>query len=153
MRLGVNIQYLSFSGKMKDKKIIVLVILSIAAVISLIYGIASPSKSKSRALRRSFSRGEVKNINSEKIETPFKRSAKRTGYSDWGRNPFVLPEIRDSLEVALNGILWDRENPRAIINNKNVKVGDKTGLYTVEEISKDTVVLTDGIRRLELRVE
>lgn len=140
---------------MKDKKSIVLVILSIAAIISLIHGIGSLSKTKSRkfVLRQNFQRGEVKNIDSEGIQTFLNRQEKRIDYSDWGRNPFVLPEIRDSLEVVLNGILWDKENPRAIINNKNVRIGDKAGVYTVEEISEDKVVLTDGIRRLELRVE
>ncbi len=44
-------------------------------------------------------------------------------------------------ELILNGIVWDADNPYAIINNDVVKVGDKFGGITVVEITEKNVIL------------
>jgi len=77
----------------------------------------------------------------------------------WGRDPFSLAatSIKDiGLEsLILNGIMWDEDNPYAIINTDVVKVGDTLGSgITVVEITKNSVILEeDGDRHtLQLNV-
>jgi uncharacterized protein YxeA len=57
-------------------------------------------------------------------------------------------------DLILNGIVSDRENPYAIINNDVVKVGDKVNDMTVIEINEKSVVLEqDGQKHtLELNL-
>lgn len=70
----------------------------------------------------------------------------------WGRDPFSLAatSIGDiGLEsLILNGIMWDEDNPYAIINTDVVKVGDTLGSgIIVVEITKNSVILEqDGDR-------
>lgn len=77
----------------------------------------------------------------------------------WGKDPFLmdasnLKEHQDMAGLVLNGIVSDRENPYAIINNDVVKLGDKVNDMTVIEINEKSVILEqDGQRHtLELNV-
>ena len=54
--------------------------------------------------------------------------------------------------LYLDGILWDKEKPLAIISGNIVKRGDKIGRYLVMEIKPAGVVLDDGTNDFELRV-
>jgi len=136
---------------MRNKKIIVLVILSVAAVFSLLYGIITPSK------RRARSSSKPVNIQPKKVATTAKgitlvsRRTKRSNYSSWGRSPFILQETTDN-ELALNGILWDAKNPQAVINGEIVGVGDKINKYSVVDIDKNKVILNDGTEDCELKL-
>ena len=69
------------------------------------------------------------------------------------RDPFV-PLVRDGRIVnpraasgilpVLYGILWDPDGrSMALINDREVSVGDQVGAYRVEEIQPDAVVLAD----------
>lgn len=55
-------------------------------------------------------------------------------------------------KLILNGIAWDQKNPRAVINNRIVTIGDKVGNSTVVEILRDHVVLNDGTANFEFRL-
>ncbi|MFH0762303.1 MAG: hypothetical protein V1925_00205 [Candidatus Omnitrophota bacterium] len=76
------------------------------------------------------------------------------------RNPFaaaagVKADDTSSVQadqIALSGILWDKDKPLAIINNKVVKTGDKAGGCRVVEIKEESVVLNDGARDFELKL-
>lgn len=77
----------------------------------------------------------------------------------WGRDPFFFDSVisgktENLSEFILNGIMWDKDNPYAVINNEVVKLGDKIGDKTVVEINEKNVVLEqDGQRHtLELNV-
>ncbi|NQT74979.1 MAG: hypothetical protein HQ566_00490 [Candidatus Omnitrophica bacterium] len=63
----------------------------------------------------------------------------------WGRDPFFPAKAGASgagLEgVVLNGIMWDANNPLAIINSDVVKLGDKVRDMTVIEITEANVIL------------
>ena len=65
----------------------------------------------------------------------------------WGRDPFLFGASTMTsfgLEgLLLNGIVWDKENPYAIINNDVVKIGDKIGDITVVEINEESVVMEE----------
>ena len=74
----------------------------------------------------------------------------------WGRDPF-LPDTSNTKEqgmedLALNGIMPDKQNPYAIINNEIVKLGDKVGGMTVIEINENNVVLDENGERHTLEL-
>jgi hypothetical protein len=78
--------------------------------------------------------------------------SKKSSYPDWGRNPFVVSSAV-SQEFILGGILWDVNKPAAIINGEVVAKGDSVGSYVVVEVQPDRVILNDGEKDIELRLE
>jgi hypothetical protein len=80
------------------------------------------------------------------------RSASRSVYQGWGRNPFSLEKNMPDLNSGLNlrGIVWDKLNPQAIINDAIVKKGDRIGRHTVMDIGKNSVWVNDGANDFEL---
>jgi hypothetical protein len=144
---------------MQNKKLIALIILSIGAVISLIYGITTPSKIRRDIARES---NVVVSRSDEGAGTAVgrviytKRYREKTTFRSWGRNPFIekgSPAAQDTPRLTLNGIVWDKESPTAIINGEIVGVGDKIGKITVVSIRKTTVTLNDGVKNFRLRIE
>ncbi|MBL7091809.1 MAG: hypothetical protein ISS24_00185 [Candidatus Omnitrophica bacterium] len=85
--------------------------------------------------------------------TPVQR--KRTGFADWGRNPFIwYREGSDTVAgLTLSGIIWDNEASYAIINGAIVHSGDKIAGKTVRRIESDKVILSDGLRNYVLELE
>lgn len=141
----------------QNKKLIILIFLSVLAVFSLIWGAAAPTKSKSRSLassgsgsvgqEESVSLSETSSLIGEGLSV--QRHAQRSAYSNWGRNPFTKgAPIKTS---SLEGILWDEKVPMALISGETVKKGDKIGSSTVIDIQKDRVILNDGTKDIELR--
>lgn len=82
---------------------------------------------------------------------------KNSLFPNWGRNPFYQRASSQGTRPAetplLEGIFWDEEDPRAIIKDTVVRVGDKIDMYTVTDISKDKVVIRDGRKYYELKIE
>lgn len=75
----------------------------------------------------------------------------------WGRDPFLLDASTNAQEegvedLSLNGIMPDKQNPYAIINNEVVKLGDKVGGMTVIEINENSVVLDENGQRHTLEL-
>lgn len=135
---------------MQNKKLLLLIALSIIAVFSLFYGVFNPSRTKRNLLTKDT--GLEKAIVTEKGIIFLTRRAKRSDYSYWGRNPFSISGSRIMRLGALtiNGILWDKKNPLAIINEEIVKVGDKIDGNKVVSIEQDRVILNDGSKDIEL---
>lgn len=77
---------------------------------------------------------------------------KKSSYPDWGRNPFVFSSAV-SQDFTLGGILWDVNKPAAIISGEVVAKGDSVGSYVVVEVQPDRVILNDGEKDIELRLE
>lgn len=145
---------------MKNKKIIILVILSVGAVFSLTYGMLTPSKIRREIRSRSVS-AKKKGIAATQEKSiasiaPSTRHSSRTSYTSWVRDPFSSgPAVSSPTTISdmrLTGILWDDVAPLAMINDNPIGVGDKIGGYTVADIQKDTVILTDGTKNYELRL-
>jgi len=81
------------------------------------------------------------------------------------RNPFIWPAgqkaIFDHLdgsprpdpfaELDLNGIIWVRDTPVVIINNRQLRKGDTIDGIKVREITRDSVVLATKKTRRTLR--
>lgn len=87
-------------------------------------------------------------------------------YDDKGkRDPFVslvddngyyLLEtelLYSSSELQLSGILWDPQGrSSALINNQVVKVGETIYGFTIKDITKEAVVISNGNQEFILRV-
>ena len=73
---------------------------------------------------------------------------KRTEFVDWGRNPFIYPQIKENVSsisnLELSGIIWSDGEGRAFINDSIVCVGDKINDKAVKQIEHNRVILTDG---------
>lgn len=76
----------------------------------------------------------------------------------WGRDPFSMEAaLSDGAisisDLKLEGILSRHgQNPHAIINGEVLEEGDKVGDATIVEISKDTVIVTDGEKNYSLHL-
>lgn len=75
---------------------------------------------------------------------------------EWERDPFAAPQVMASLvkavNLTLNGILWDENTPRAIVNEKTLHKGDTIYGYTVLDIKPRSVLLKTGEKNIELQV-
>ncbi len=89
--------------------------------------------------------------NAAEAVTQKKKDFIKDEFPAWGRDPFREADISLS-RLGLQGIMWDPENPKAIISNRIVQVGDSVGENTIIEIKRDKVVLTDGTNTFELRL-
>ena len=72
----------------------------------------------------------------------------RSAYQDWGRNPFALGQKQDTLMIE--GILWDQQSPKVMINGNILGVGEKFGSVTIVDIKPNTVILKDKDAEVEL---
>lgn len=73
------------------------------------------------------------------------------------RDPFTAAPIvsmeKSSSGVLLEGIVYDKANPMALINNQVVKIGSRVGINTVINIKQNSVILNDGTKDFELRLK
>ncbi|NQT22894.1 MAG: hypothetical protein HQ579_05575 [Candidatus Omnitrophica bacterium] len=136
---------------MKNKKTIIAIILGIGAIISIIYGITSKPTGvhKSPGVSQTSDRH---GLSQEERIVPTKRLSQRTRFKSWGRNPFA-PGSAGRGGLSLSGIIWSKRSPKAVINSEVVSVGDNIGVYSVKEIKKDCVILSDGTEDCELKME
>lgn len=73
----------------------------------------------------------------------------------WGRDPFMQagrPEGETVSEFKLAGILYEQDNPQAIINDEIVGVDGIVGGWKVVSIKPDVVFLRKGDRSKELHL-
>lgn len=91
-------------------------------------------------------------------EPLYVRFQKETEGLELIRDPFSKQAITPTAvkgkvsSLQLNGIAWDEERPTAIINNEIAEVGSQIDEYTVVEIRKDRVILSDGEQNLVLTI-
>lgn len=137
---------------MRDKKITILIVLSVFAAISLFYGISASARRGAPGGHKTAERGLGRAPSPEPSFLP--RRAKRSRFTFWKRNPFTpgegSPKVYQGLD--LDGIIWDEKNPLAIINGRIVKINDKVGDKLVVDIKRDRVILSDGVNNLELKL-
>lgn len=75
--------------------------------------------------------------------------------SAWGRCPFsgkVFYGEAKALDLKLTGILWDEDNPQAIINDEIREIGQKVGKFKIIEILPEEVIVSDGTEKFELKI-
>jgi len=63
----------------------------------------------------------------------------------------VKPKPKPKLQITLNGIIFDKENPMAIINGDIYKTSDKIGEYSILSISEKGVQLRSEKENLFLQ--
>lgn len=137
---------------MRDKKIIILIILLIFAVVSLIYGISA--RPKGGAKRVYIATGGSLQQASSQAALSTQRRAKRSKFTSWKRNPFVPTGVSGmSSNLVLSGILGSGTNLKAMIGDAIVGKGDKVGDNTVVEVKKNSVILNDGTKDFELKLK
>lgn len=137
---------------MQNKKLIILIVLGVTAIFSLLYGITANPKGRKNLPSKQGIIHQGEKIESEKRIEPRKRRAKKTKFSSGARNPFS-PRGSFLAASGLSGILWDKESPKAIINNNIVGIGDKVDGNTLVDIRQDRVILNDGTKNFELLLE
>ena len=77
----------------------------------------------------------------------------RTMLLAWSRDPFTRgASLAEGSGLTLAGILWDPQQPLAIINGQTVHVGEELEGYRVTEITSDRVSLTDGTQTFQLSI-
>ncbi len=136
---------------MQNKKIIILIILGMVAIFTLIYGLTSAPKGKKGLSLKQETAYQIEKAEIEKAAIAMKRGTKRTKFASWGRNPFLL-KTGSASALCLTGILLDKENPKAIINDNIVSIGDKIAGNTVVNITEEKVILNDGAKDFDLKL-
>lgn len=150
----------------RKKDIVELIIISVLIFILLLLGmkslgrirrakrIKSAPKSLTTTYRKRTSAGETRG-QTEGIYKHLEQEAKNLKIK---RDPFAFgstistPETTAS-DLSLVGILWDKVNPLAIIDDNIVKIGDSVGSNKVVDIRQDRVILNDGINDFELNLD
>lgn len=70
-------------------------------------------------------------------------------------NPFVRGRGSGASGIGpldLSGIIWDEQNPNAIISNTVVREGDMIGKYKIIKINRDSVVISGDKGQQTLRI-
>lgn len=91
----------------------------------------------------------------------YKKLEEETKSMELKRDPFTFTfaksqpdsSVASARELRLSGIVWDQDNPGAIINNKIVAVGQEVDGNKVVDIKENRVILNDGTHNFELRIE
>jgi hypothetical protein len=127
----------------------VLVVIFLLAVTSAVHKIRKVKRPKVK--RAAAAVIEETSVEEEQL---FRRLAEESKDLVLKRDPFTgVLLVPSQTGAALSGILWSQEHPLAIVNDIIVVIGDKVGPNTVVDIKQDSVVLSDGIKTLELRLE
>lgn len=128
---------------MADKKKIILAVLAVMSVFVWMRGIAIYSKGS----RTKHSPG---------VNPVFAaRQAPRSEYKDYKRNPFTTAPVSQSqgAGLRLSGIISDENGLYALINDQIAHLGDKINGHTVVDITQGKVILNDGAKNIELKIE
>lgn len=141
---------------MKNSKVVILVVLGIIAISSLVYGLsAKPKWQKSTVEQGTVIKKPGEAGRAENVVGQTKRRAKRTQFRSWKRNPFVPKGVPGTAysKLVLNGILASGKTFKAMIGDAIVGKGDKVEGNTVIEVKRDRVILNDGTKDFELKLE
>lgn len=129
-----------------DKKKAILAVLAFISVFIWYNGLKSSSKKKNNAPS-----GYLETYSSgQKL-----KQKKRAGYKEWGRDPFVITQTpaSHSSALALGGIVYDEKDSYVLINDQVLHRGDQVNGNRVVDIKRDRVILNDGNKDIELRLE
>ena len=94
--------------------------------------------------------GNVGSIDIAALSRSRSQKKTRTAYTEWGQNPFMLKRVPRALYIE--GIMWDKKNPKAIINGSIIGIGDYVGPNMVVDIKQNSVIIQgeDGETELQL---
>ena len=135
---------------MKDKKLIVLIVLGALAMFSIVYGLISPTKAEREAKKDDETTQEQSGKAGEIVL--HERQTERTKYKTYKRNVFVPKGSTKANKLILDGIMWSEQSPKAMIDNEIVGVGEKIGTNTVVDIKPDQVILNNGAEDFAIKL-
>lgn len=132
------------------KKKIILAVLCVIAIFTITRNIRPRPVADGGA---GLAGGVLSNISGDPAS--LKRTAKRTDFESWERNPFSPKAVvtRKASGLILSGIFWDDGNPSAIIDDEIVNIGSRIGSVVVIDITKKGVCLNDGVNDFDLSLE
>ncbi|MFH1504664.1 MAG: hypothetical protein ABIH08_04695 [Candidatus Omnitrophota bacterium] len=73
----------------------------------------------------------------------------------YGREDPFNPVFNEKAIVSstgLSGIIWDEQNPKAIINGEIIGIGEEIGSNKIIKIEQNKVILSDGSSEFELKL-
>lgn len=131
---------------MADKKKIVLIMLAVISVFVWLRGLGFFGNNR-RA--KKYPGGAIYSSSTSARQAP------RSEYKDYKRNPFTAASVSQSqgAGLQLSGIIYDEKGLYALINDQIVHLGDKIGEYAVTGITQSKVILNDGAKDIELKIE
>ena len=147
---------------MERKKIIQLaatVVLVVILLLAVNNAIRASGKRKHRAAVKAASLPGAGPASVDTAGKPlYQIQEEEAGAADLKKDPFA-PLVKEEKKapapapvITLTGILWDKDKPLAIINNRVVKIGDTAGGSRVVEIKENSVILNDGTKDFELKL-
>ncbi len=149
----------------KDKiQLVITGILIIVLIVILASGLGKnrKKKRKSRSASRPAASAQTSISSSPTPPSAFHDLQDKAQDIELVRDPFTLkkieaeeedPEGGKSVKLILVGISWDPEYPKAIINGKIVQKGSQLDRYTVIDVLRDRVLLSDGTEKIELMLD
>lgn len=140
-----------------QKKEIIKISVSGVLILVLFLTIAGGLSCRRQPKKPSLGQGAAVKPEKAREKGLFSRLEEEAGKVELSRDPFSA-EIIKSPKVSqpgpyLSGIVWDQKLPKAIIDDVIVGIGEKVGDNTIIDIQKDKVILNDGSRNFELRLE
>jgi len=134
--------------------------LIISGVLVFILIILAASQLKRASKRRTVRAENVKSVQESAVSSPMEAASSETIFSycenlQWGRDPFTKVEEKraEFINLVVEGIIWDKDNPQAMISGEVVKVGGKVGDKTVVVIKESCVILSDGEKEYTLNLQ
>ena len=74
----------------------------------------------------------------------------KTAYAQWGSNPFMLKRAPQAINIE--GIMWDANDPKAIINGNIVGAGETVEGKMIVEIKFNSIIIKgDDGEEVELK--
>jgi hypothetical protein len=148
-----------------NKKKIEVITTAALVLIFLIFALRAVFSPK-RAREEEIYREEIKTpVSIEKVEefpTLEEKIKSETKDLKWARDPFFMNKYIEKVSVdkigeiealSLAGIIWDDENPTALISDEIVKEGDFIGEFEVKKIKRDRVILIKDNKENELNLK
>ena len=135
-------------------KVILVIVLGIAAVFSVIHGITAPSPKRGGANPPAAAVNQDHKSVSGETALPTKRLAVRTQFKAWRRRLFAPTGTPGgSAQLTVNGIFAKGNIYKAMVGDTIVMKGDKIGSNKVVDVQKNKVILNDGTKNFELKLE
>ena len=127
----------------------------LAVIMAFVWGplIFGSGSSKSDNNTGSVSKGIVKSMGGLDVAalsgTGGQKKA-RSIYAKWGQNPFMLKRAPKAINIE--GIMWDKKNPKAIINGDIFGIGETVESKTIVDIRPNSVIIKgDDGKEIELK--
>jgi len=128
-------------------------------IIALIFVSISSYKKIKGVISRTVVTGQnveqAKVASASPVAATISKQAEGKLFKDWGRDPFsgVIYSVQGKdITLKFTGVLWDDNNPQALINGKIVGNNSTVGKYRVIKINRDSVILNDGVKDLEMHL-